>query len=47
MKAKRGEWKLAAQDCAEKQARKTARTVWLAYWKKSDKQRRQSPKPKR
>ena len=47
MKAKRGEWKQAAQVLAEKQAEQTALTVWRAYWKKFDKQRRQGVKPKR
>jgi len=47
MKRRQGEWKRAAQDCAEKQATTTAQTVWLAYWKKYDRQRRQEQKPKR
>lgn len=34
-----GEWKRAAQDCAEARAARLARSVWLAYWRKYDKQR--------
>ena len=46
MKAKQGEWKKAAQVVSRSQAEASARSVWLAYWKKYDRQRR-AAKPKR
>lgn len=46
MKVKRGELKrevrLAAQRCAEKEAKRTARNIWLAYWKKFDRRKQKS-----
>lgn len=35
-----GEWKKLAQAHAEKQATKTARSVWAAFWKRYDRERR-------
>lgn len=45
MKAgKQGAWKRTAQAFAEKQARALSRSVWLAFWKKFDRQRKTQQK---
>lgn len=41
---KQGEWRRLAQAHAEKKAARLARALWVAYWRKFDRQRRAKPK---